>query len=124
MNRKGQVNRRRARVRLPDASVNKFGGDPTYWPEFFDTFNVAVHENENLSDMERFTYLKGYLFGEAARCIEGLTLFDVNYKEAITLLKHRFGNKKLVISRHMDALLDLVRIDSSTMVKVMVIRSW
>ena len=78
---------------------------------------MAVHQNENFSDIERFTYLKGYLFGEAARCIEGLTLSEVNYNEAITLLKNRFGNRKLVISRHMDALLDLERINSSTMVK-------
>ena len=109
--------RTRPRVRLPDIGVKSFSGDPTMWPEFFDTYNVAIHQNSDLSDIERFTYLKGYLHGEARRCIQGLTLSDANYKEAVTLLKNRFGNKKLIISRHMEALLDLEKVGSSLMVK-------
>ena len=58
----------RAKVRLPTFELKKFVGDPTLWPEFFDSFNVAVDENPDLTDIERFTYLKGYLSQEAAKC--------------------------------------------------------
>ena len=70
-----------------------------------------------MSDIERFIYLKGYLTGEAARCIEGFTLTAANYSKALDLLKDRFGNKKLIISKHMDALLGLEKVRSATSVK-------
>ena len=102
--------RNQNRVRLPKLEIRKFNGDPTLWPEFSDTFNIAIHKNTDLSDIERFTYLKGYLTGEAARCIEGFTLTAANYSKALDLLKDRFGNKKLIISKHMDALLGLEKV--------------
>ena len=114
---KSQRRRVKAQVRLPTFELKKFSGDPTLWPEFFESFKVAVHENPDLSEIERFTYLKGYLSAEASRCIEGLALTAANYDEALTLLKDRFGNKKLIISRHMDALLGLEQIRSSALVK-------
>ena len=92
-------------------------GDSVAWPEFSDTFKVAIHENPDLTDIERFTYLKGYLLGEAANCIQGLPLTASNYLEALRLLGNRFGNKKLIISKHMMALLDLERVTSSHAVK-------
>lgn len=109
--------RRRQQVRLPKFEMKKYGGDPIAWPEFFETFRISIHENEDLTDIERFTYLKGYVFGEAANCIQGLPLTSGNYFESLRLLENRFGNKKLIISKHMDALLDLGKINSSSMVK-------
>ena len=104
-------------LRLPKFQLEKFTGDPTAWPGFFDTFRIAVHENPDLTDIERFTYLKGYITGDAARCIEGLNLTDANYDAALRLLKDRFGNQKLIISRHMSALLDLEKVKSSSKIK-------
>ena len=46
-------------VRLPKFELKKFGGDPVAWPEFFETFRIAIHDNRDLSDVERFTYFKG-----------------------------------------------------------------
>lgn len=69
---KREPERRHRQVRLPKFELRKFGGNPVAWPEFYDTFKVAIHENPDLSDIERFTYLKylkGYVFGEAASCI-------------------------------------------------------
>ena len=94
INSSGTIGRNQNAVRLPKLEVKKFCGDPTLWPEFLDTFNVVINENNDLSDIERFTYLKGYVPGEAARCIEGLTLTATNYDETLNLLKARFVNKK------------------------------
>ena len=46
----------------------------------------------DLSEIENFSYLKGYLAGTAEKCIEGLTLTNETYREALILLKERFGN--------------------------------
>ena len=36
--------------------------------------------------------------------LHGLTLTSANYREAISILKKRFGNKQQIISHHMDVL--------------------
>ncbi len=108
---------RRQQLRLPKYDMKKFGGDAIGWPEFVESFRVSVHENTDLSDVERFTYLKSYLFGEAASCIQGLPLTSGNYFEAMKLLEDRFGNKQLIVSKHMGTLIDLPRVESSKQIK-------
>ena len=70
-------------------------------------YDTAIHKNDALCKQEKFTYLKTYLTGPAARAVSGLMLTDENYDNAITLLKSRFGRKDLVISAHMSKLLNL-----------------
>ena len=108
---------RRNKVNLPKLVVKKFYGDPIYWPEFIDTFTVAIHENTGLTDVERFTYLKSYVSGEAERCMEGLTFTSINYEHALNILKERFGNKQVIISKHMSMLLNLEKVKSSLLIK-------
>ena len=79
-------------VKLPKISIKKFIGDPTMWQQFHETFQAPVHQNESLSDVEKFTYLQGFLGGYAEKCIEGIALSKENYKEALQLLEERFGN--------------------------------
>ncbi len=108
---------RRNKVRLQKLEMKKFGGDPVAWPVFYETFKVSVHENYELSDVERFSYLKSYVFGEAASCIQGLPLSPGNYVQAIKLLADRFGNQQLIVSKHMNALLDLPTVASASHIK-------
>ena len=109
--------RRKNVVKLPKLTVKRFYGDPTNWPEFIDTFNVAIHENTELSPIEKFTYLKGYIGGEAEKSLEGLKLTSINYEHAIEILRERFGNKQLIISKHMSNLLSLDKVKNSYHVK-------
>ena len=51
--------------------------------------------------------------GEAEKCIEGINLTAHNYAEALKILDERFGNKQLIISKHMEQLLKLERVRSS-----------
>ena len=81
---------RRQQLRLPKYDMKKFGEDAIGWPEFVESFRVSVHENTDLSDVEKFTYLKSYLFGDAASCVQGLPLTPGNYFEAMALLEDRF----------------------------------
>ena len=77
------------RTRLPKLSLPKFRGDVTKWNTFWDSFQIAVHRNEGISNIDKFNYLNYVLEGVAARAIPGLTLTEANYDAAVTLLQER-----------------------------------
>ena len=79
-------------VKLPKIYIKKFTGDPMQWQQFEDTFDATITGNERISDVEKFTYLREYLSGEAEKCIEGVTLTGENFVRAMTLLRERYGN--------------------------------
>ncbi len=81
--------------RLPKLTLPTFMGNPLKWQTFWDTYKIAIHENVSLSDVQKFTYLKAQLSGEAANSVEGLPLTESNYQP------HK------IINAHMQALLDL-----------------
>ena len=64
----------------------------------------AVHKNVDVSDIQKFTYLKSFLVGDAERAIQGLTLTKENYAHAVETLTSRFGNKQARIAAHMKEL--------------------
>ena len=94
----GYLMRETPGVKLQKIVIKKFSGDPVAWKQFEEIFNATVHSNSKLTDIEKFSYLKGYLCGTAEKCIEGLPLTNENYKEAWTLLVERFGNPQLIIA--------------------------
>ena len=77
------------RTRLPKLSLPKFRGDVTKWNTFWDSFQVAVHRNEGISNIDKFNYLNYVLERVAARVIPGLTLTEANYDAAVKLLQER-----------------------------------
>ena len=66
-----------------------------------------MYQNPDLSDDDKFNYLKSLLEKSAADAIAGLALTAANYSEAISILKKHFGNKKQIIRKHMDLLWSL-----------------
>ena len=56
------------------------------------------------------TILKKYLDGQALPTISGFTLTSENYSEAINVLVERYGNPQVLISAHMDAILNMKKI--------------
>lgn len=91
----------RQSVKLPKLIIDKYNGDVSRWLEFWSQYETAVHTNDARCKREKFTYLKTYLSGPAAKAVAGPMLTDANYDSAITLLQSRFGRKDLVISAHM-----------------------
>ena len=80
------------KVRLPKLTIKPFNGKLTAWTPFWDSFNSAIHENPELSKVDKFNYLRSMVTHAAAEAICGLTLTSANYDEAIEVLKKRFGN--------------------------------
>ena len=96
-----------ARTRLPKLSLPKFKGNITNWKTFWDSFQSAIHNNKDISDIDKFNYLNSLLEGTATRCVKGLTISEANYKSAIEILTERFGKPKQLISAQMDQLMKL-----------------
>ena len=104
-------------AKLPKLTLKSFNGDITAWISFWDSYNSAIHQNPDLSDIDKFNYLKSLLEKSAADAIAGLALTAANYDEAILILKKRFGNKKQIIGRHMDLLLNVDAVTSDQNLK-------
>lgn len=98
------------RVKLPKISLPHFRGNHMKWTAFWDSFESAVHQNERSSKIDKFNYLRSLLEGTAYDAIAGLSLSAANYAEAVQLLQKRFGNKQLIISKHMEALLAITAV--------------
>ena len=94
-------------AKLPKLSLKKLSGDPLSFQSFWDSFESAVDKNASLDDITKFNYLKNLLEVKACLALQGLVLTSENYKTAVNLLKERFGDAQVVITAHMDALLNI-----------------
>lgn len=101
-------------VKLPKLLIEKYGGEISQWQEFWSQYETAIHDSDALCKREKFTYLRSYLTGAAARAVAGLAITDSNYDAAVELLQNRFGRKDIVISAHMSKLLSLTPVKKSS----------
>ena len=106
-------------AKQPNLHIKRFTGDPKTWQTFWDSFSAAVHRNPSLTNADKFNYLRSLLDGLALdlNSLTGLPLTELNYKEATEILTERFGNKQIIISSHMEALLKLQPVDTMPNVK-------
>ena len=63
-----------AKVRLPKLSLPRFNGDLMKWPTFWDSYESAIHNNDELTEVDKFNYLRSLLERSALVAIAGLTL--------------------------------------------------
>ena len=101
------ANSKTARVKLPKLEVRKFVGKLEEWQEFWDSFESAIHLNNSLSKVDKFSYLRGLLVGLARSAIAGFTLTSANYESAVELLKNRYGKKTAIQPAHVSELLNV-----------------
>ena len=69
-------------------STEPFDGDPQHFLEFWDSFRYSVHENDSISNVQKMTYLKGLLKGDAASCISGFKITDENYETSVIIINN------------------------------------
>ena len=55
--------RDKVRVQLPKLKIQKFSGDPKQYRAFRYAFDLVANENNDLTDVEKFTYLRSTLLG-------------------------------------------------------------
>ena len=100
------------KVKLPKLSIRPFNGKLTAWTSFWDSYKSAIHDNPELSNIDKFNYLKSLLGPGAIEAIAGLALTADNYGSAIEILKKRLGNWQQIISKHMEQLLHVDAVTS------------
>ena len=105
------------KVKLPTFTIRPFNGELTAWTTFWDSYKAAIHDNPALSDIAKFNYLRSLLECTALDAIAGLMLTATNYWEAVSILEKRFGNKQQIVAKHMDALLNVEAVTSTSHLK-------
>ena len=52
-------------IQLPKLCIEPFNEDPQHFLSFWYSFRYSVHENEPISNVQKMTYLKDFLKGDA-----------------------------------------------------------
>ncbi|XP_055623189.1 uncharacterized protein LOC129766639 [Toxorhynchites rutilus septentrionalis] len=68
-----------SRVKLPDLRLPSFSGRMSDWVTFRDTYKNLIHNDVRLSDMDKFTYLRTSLTGNALQEIASIEICSNNY---------------------------------------------
>ena len=42
-------------------TIAKFSGDVLKWQTFYESFTTAIHNKSNISNVQKFNYVEGYL---------------------------------------------------------------
>ncbi|XP_047985748.1 uncharacterized protein LOC125225976 [Leguminivora glycinivorella] len=94
-------------VKLPTISLPSFDGSHEHWIAFRDTFSSLVHNSQEISDIQKFHYLKSSLTGSAQLVIDSIEFSTDNYNIAWELLLNRYNNNRLLIHNHVKALFSM-----------------
>ena len=96
------------RIKLPQVELTEFNGedDQSEFPAFIDMFSALIDNNKELTDVEKFHYLRKATTRRAGKLMNAYPLCDLNYKIALQRLKDEYGDRRKLISSHFNALLD------------------
>lgn len=100
----------KAFVKLERIKLKQFSGELKDWLPFWQQFQIAVHENKCLTDVEKFTYLQNSLEGRAAKTIEGFTPSSECYESAVQLLQEEYGNTGKIIDATIQQLMNITQV--------------
>eukprot|EP00794_Sanderia_malayensis_P014773 gene14773-biopygen11861 len=99
--------KRKMPVKLSALELSKISGKIHEWSEFWDSFCSAVNDNENLANVDKLKYLRGFLEEPARSVIAGLPTTDSSYETAVNVLKSRYANPAVIQRAHINQLLNL-----------------
>ena len=102
----GSAQHKQSHLKLPKLELPKFDGDVLKFQNFWDQFEAAVHDNDNVPAVQKFTYLRSVLEGAAYHTIEGFEITSAIYQHAVAL-KHRFVRKRIIISSLVKSIVQL-----------------
>ena len=101
-------------VKLPKIDLPTFTGKLTEWIPFYDLFAAAVDSQASLTNAQKLQYLKASVKNEPSQLISSLTIADGNYQTALTILKQRYDNKRVIIREHIHAIFSFAPIRTET----------
>ncbi|XP_058816984.1 uncharacterized protein LOC131680281 [Topomyia yanbarensis] len=95
-----------SQVRLPDVKLPVFNGNLDTWLNFHDLFVSLVHSSVELSNIQKFYYLRSTLLGDALKLIQTIPISANNYPVAWNLLVDHFQNPARLKQSYVDALFE------------------
>lgn len=94
-------------VKLPRLNLPVFTGKYRDWTSFSQMFRTSIFRNNNLSDVEKFQYLRASLADDAADVIESLELSGKNFAVAWRMLEERYDRIRVIVQTHIQAILEI-----------------
>ncbi|CAI6357679.1 unnamed protein product [Macrosiphum euphorbiae] len=91
-------------VHLPKISLPTFNGEIRQWCTYRDTFMSLVHNNRQISIIQKFHYLVSTVSGPAVTIVRSLPLTENNYPIVWDALIDRYNNKRELLDAHLDAI--------------------
>ena len=95
------------KAKLPKLEVKRFNGRLQDWQEFWDSFQSSIDGNDNLSAVDKFSYLKSLVQEPTRSTIAEFALTAINYEAAVQALKKRYGKDIAVQQTHVNDLLNM-----------------
>ncbi|XP_066152747.1 uncharacterized protein [Euwallacea fornicatus] len=94
-------------VKLPVISLPTFSGDFKDWLRFRDLYFGLIHNNDRLSRIQKFHYLRASLRDAASQVLGTLELSEGNYDIAWATLSERYDNKRVLVHIHLKTLVEV-----------------
>ncbi|XP_055600480.1 uncharacterized protein LOC129749527 [Uranotaenia lowii] len=95
-----------SQIRLPDVKLPVFNGSLEQWLNFHDLFVSLVHSSSDLSNIQKFYYLRSSLSGDALKLIQTIAISANNYPVAWNLLVEHFQNPLRLKQTYVDSLFE------------------
>lgn len=101
-----------AQLKLQKIDVPKFDGELTQFYNFQNLFRNLVHDNPELTNVQKLYYLKQALVGESEQVLRDFELSDGAYAEAWSYFLSRYENGRAIVEAHFRNLKNLAVIKS------------
>ena len=89
-------------TKLPKLTLPSFSAEYKQWVSFWDRFTTLVDsKRRDLTNVEKLSYLKLALKGDAAQIVSSLLVTDTNYDIAKRKLEERYNNKPSIVKAHL-----------------------
>ncbi|XP_055604005.1 uncharacterized protein LOC129752246 [Uranotaenia lowii] len=105
-------------VRLPDVKLPVFNGNIDSWLNFHDLFVSLVHCSHELSNIQKFYYLRSSLSGEALKLIQTISISANNYLVAWTLLVDHYQKPARLKQSYVDSLFEFPSLNRESAIEL------
>ncbi|XP_055714396.1 uncharacterized protein LOC129808634 [Phlebotomus papatasi] len=97
-------------IKLPQIDLPSFDGKFSDWVSFREEFQSSVINYPNLTEVQKLTYLRSALKGEAYSVIKRLQVTDTNFKVAWDLLLDKFERPSEIVADHIKSFYNMPHI--------------
>ena len=102
-------------MKLPKLCLPTFNGDPLKWGVFWKQYHTTVHDNDQLDNHQKLTYLREVIKdSKVSHLLNHPTTTAHQYDKLVTLIKERYDQKRLVHKHFTMTIVDYPAIKQGT----------